>query len=96
MLRGGNDESTMGPDLELTKNNFHNCFTDKNEAMINLLGTQRSFIEKNNFTNCNTGKQLIVFEDLVRAAHFFSNNTINNSGEIVTNKYTVSKNNIIY
>ncbi len=95
MLRTGNDESTMGPLLLFSNNKINNCFTENDEALINIYGTQRSIIEKNLFTKSNTGKTLILFEDAVRALHLFNNNRITGSGKTITNKFVKSNNNII-
>ncbi|MES2881365.1 MAG: polysaccharide lyase 6 family protein [Bacteroidota bacterium] len=90
MLRGGNDESTMGPQLVFSSNKISNCASKKNEPLISLYGTQRSFINGNGFTNSNTGKSLIVFEDVVKAAHFFTKNKLINSGAVEANKFVVA------
>jgi poly(beta-D-mannuronate) lyase len=87
MLRGGNDESTLGPLLDFSNNKLNNCITNNDEALIHLYGTQRSFIEKNSFIKCNTNRDLILFEDAVRADHLFKNNIEKESGKIITNKF---------
>ncbi|TMI61494.1 MAG: DUF4957 domain-containing protein [Bacteroidetes bacterium] len=94
MLRGGNDESTMGPHLIFSNNSVSNSNTKTDLALIHLYGTQYSLLEKNSFSNSNIGKSLIVYEDAVRAAHSIRNNSLTNSGKIVTNKYVKEKNNI--
>ena len=91
MLRGGNDESTMGPDLTFSKNIISNCTTANNGALVHLFGTQLSTIEKNIFTNSNKGKSVIRFEDLVRSVHILGNNQLVESGVIETNKFVVEK-----
>ena len=93
MLRGGNDESTMGPDVLFSKNIMNNCTND--QPLIHLFGTQLSKIEKNIFTNCNPRKTLIEYEDLVRAVHIFSNNKITGSGKVETDKFVLPGVNII-
>ena len=93
MLRGGNDESTMGPNLIFTNNRIDNCTTKNDDALIQLFGTQLSTIENNIFTKSNEGKTLIQFEDLVRAVHVFRNNTITRSGKIKEDKFVETKNN---
>jgi len=95
MLRGGNDESTMGPYFIFTENNVDNYKSTNDEALIHLFGTQRSNIEMNKFTNANTGKALIRYEDLVRAVHLLLNNKMIRSGTIVPNKFVSNKNNVI-
>jgi len=95
MLRGGNDESTMGPYFIFTENNVENYVSTNAEALIHLFGTQRSIIEMNKFTNSNTGKTLIQYEDLVRAIHLFKNNKMIRSGIVTINKFVSSDNNMI-
>jgi poly(beta-D-mannuronate) lyase len=94
MLRGGNDESTMGPNLLFTFNTLTNCNTVNSEAVIYNYGTQVSLFENNQFTNCNSDKTLLQFEDAVRAKHLLSNNVLKRSGKIITNKYVVEGNNV--
>ncbi|MEP7238894.1 MAG: polysaccharide lyase 6 family protein [Ferruginibacter sp.] len=95
ILRGGNDESTMGPYIIFTNNRIENCVTANDDALIHLFGAQRSVIESNNFKNCNTGKPLIEYEDLVRAVHLLRNNSMVKSGSIVSNKFVNNTNNVV-
>jgi len=94
LLRGGNDESTMGPLLSFTNNKITNC-NSKEVPLIKLYGTQQSSITNNTFSNSNDGNVLIKYEDAVRAAHTLNNNSITKSGKIETNKYVTEKDNII-
>lgn len=91
MLRGGNDESTMGPILTFTGNTISNC--NAGEPLIYLYGTQYSTIEKNTFTGSNKNATLIKYEDVVRAMHIFRDNSSINSGDVVDNKYVIDKDN---
>lgn len=91
MIRTGNDESTMGPLLLFSNNKITNCSTEKEEALISLYGTQRSFIEKNSFTKSNEGKILIQYTDKVRAVHILDKNKITGSGKIESNKFVTIK-----
>ncbi len=92
MLRGGNDESTMGPLLLFQHNNITN---NSSEApLIKLNGTQRSFIENNKFSLSNSNKVLLQFEDAVRAVHIYRNNTISGSGQVIIDKFVEENNNI--
>ena len=93
MLRGGNDESTMGPDVLFSNNQISNSTADK--ALINLTGTQKSLLQKNSFTDCNKSTELVRYEDFVRAAHLLQNNSFTRSGTIVQNKFLVMKNNLV-
>jgi poly(beta-D-mannuronate) lyase len=95
MLRGGTDESTMGPYLIFSNNRVENYVSAKANVLIHLFGTQRSMLEKNNFKNCNPLKTLIQYEDLVRAVHLIKNNSISSSGTIISNKFVSSTNNRI-
>ncbi len=90
MLRGGNDESTMGPHLIFRNNNINNFHSKNKEPLIVLHGTQVSFIEGNSFSNSNPGKTLLIFEDVVKAAHFFRNNKMDDAGNVVTNNFVVT------
>ncbi|MBP9103972.1 MAG: polysaccharide lyase 6 family protein [Chitinophagaceae bacterium] len=93
MQRTGNDESTMGPNLTFSNNKLTDCKSD--EPLIHLYGTQVSSIANNSFTNCNAGKTLILFEDIVRAAHSFRTNLITNSGKVVEDPFVVSEGNVV-
>ena len=93
MQRTGNDESTMGPNLNFSNNKLTDCKSD--EPLIHLYGTQVSAIVNNSFTNCNAGKTLILFEDIVRAAHSFRSNSITNSGKVVEDQFVVSGENVV-
>lgn len=95
MLRGGNDESTMGPYLVFTKNTVANYLSADEDALFFLSGTQRSLVEKNNFTNCNKGKILLQYDDRVRAVHILKDNSILGSGIISSNKFVRSVNNVM-
>jgi poly(beta-D-mannuronate) lyase len=95
MLRGGTDESTMGPYLIFSNNRVENYVSANTNVLIHLFGTQRSMLEKNNFKNCNPLKTLIQYDDLVRAVHHIKNNSISSSGTIISNKFVSSTNNTI-
>ena len=74
-------------------NKLTDCKSD--EPLIHLYGTQVSAIMNNSFTNCNGGKTLILFEDIVRAAHSLRSNSIINSGKVVENQFVVSDGNVV-
>ncbi len=93
MLRGGNDESTMGPNLQFSNNKVTNCNTINGDALIYNYGTQVTLIENNQFTNCNPGKSIIAYEDAVLSKHRLKNNVITGSGKVVTNKFVVEDKN---
>lgn len=89
ILRGGNDESTMGPMLVFNKNKFIDCTTDHEAALIHLFGVQYSVIEKNSFLRCNPEKKLIQYEYKVKAVHHFRKNKLAESGRVITNQFVI-------
>ena len=93
MVRGGNDESTMGPLLLFKNNVVDNC--NSSGPLISLYGTQISNIEYNRFMASNATGTLVQYEDAVRAVHAINNNSITRSGTIVTDKFVTNKNNNI-
>jgi len=94
MLRGGNDESTMGPLLSFTNNKIIDC--DSNDKpLIYLYGTQMSDMSVNTFLRCNIKGILVKYEDAVRAAHIFANNKRMTSGTIIPDKFVEQYGNII-
>lgn len=93
IYRGGNDESTLGPNLTLNENKFTACRNDG--ALVKLTGVQRSNISQNYFDNCVPGGKLIEYIDLVRAYHHLESNEIYSSGKIETNNFVISSNNNI-
>jgi poly(beta-D-mannuronate) lyase len=93
LYRGGNDESTLGPDLRFSNNKLAHSNTAGKTPLIRLYGVQQSALQKNNIVDCNKGSVLVQYEDIVRATHLLSNNTIKDSGKIITNKFVVGLNN---
>ncbi|MFT3981355.1 MAG: polysaccharide lyase 6 family protein [Ferruginibacter sp.] len=91
MLRGGNDESTMGPRIWFTGNKLNNCSADG--PLIDYYGSQYTQEDNNSFSNCNPGRILIRYQDVVKADHFFTNNLLSNSGKIEANEFTRQSNN---
>jgi len=88
MYRGGNDESTMGPNLVFSGNKIINCRNDF--ELIRLYGVQESLITDNSFTNSSQLSPVINYEDKVRADHRQKNNTLNSSGPIAENKFVTN------
>ncbi|MBA6315528.1 chondroitinase-B domain-containing protein [Cellulophaga baltica] len=93
LYRGGKDESTFGPFLEVDHNVFNNVgFGKKNKynAAMSLYGVQVNDIQNNNFNNTNGLKMhLVVGEPIVNVV----NNNYYKSGDIeVTGdeKYTIA------
>jgi poly(beta-D-mannuronate) lyase len=95
VYRGGNDESTLGPQLLFANNKVINCVTVNQEPLIHLTGVQVSNIYLNEFTSSNAGKLLIEYKDIVRAKHSFDRNTIRQSGNISKNQLVTEKDNRI-
>ena len=96
MLRGGNDESTMGPYFIFSGNKISKSATTNDEALIHHYGTQRTQTFNNQFKSCNKGKSLFLFEDIVRARHQVSNNVLTQSGKIVEDEFVETTNNSIH
>lgn len=92
LYRGGKDESTFGPFLELDHNVFdHVGFGKKNkyEAAISLYGVQVNDIENNIFNNTKAMEMhLVVGEPIVNILH---NNFYNSDNIIITGdqKYNI-------
>jgi len=82
LYRGGKDESTFGPFLEVDHNVFNNVgFGKKNKykAAMSLYGVQVNDIQNNNFNNTNGLKMhLVVGEPIVNVV----NNNYYKSGKI--------------
>jgi poly(beta-D-mannuronate) lyase len=95
IYRGGNDESTLGPDLLLEENSFENCNTENEAPLLSLTGVQQSTLFFNSFIECNPGKTLILFKDIVRARHLLSRNVVTASGTIRTNQFVTEDKNSI-
>lgn len=87
IYRGGNDESTLGPNLIVENNSIKNYNTTDNQALIQLTGVQRTRIVNNTIANSNTGKTLILYKDTVRAKHYLGKNRVSNSGSIEKNSF---------
>jgi poly(beta-D-mannuronate) lyase len=95
LYRGGNDESTMGPDLLFANNNIEDCNAAGNQPLIYLTGVQKSNIRDNRFVRSNALKPLILYKDTVRASHLLANNLFSESGHIQQDEFVTEKNNQI-
>jgi poly(beta-D-mannuronate) lyase len=93
IYRGGNDESTLGPNLIFT-NNFVQTNAPIDKPAFNLFGVQQSNISNNIITNSNAAGTLIRYKDLVRAQHILQGNIFTTSGKIETNNFVQQKNNL--
>lgn len=93
IYRGGNDESTMGPQLSVTSNRFINC--SGQAAFIQLTGVQKTRFINNLFKDCYVNKPLLVFKDIVRADHLLEKNTFESSGSIQQNDFVKTRENLM-
>ena len=95
VYRGGNDESTLGPDLTFSHNSLNSCSSEDGQPLISLTGVQVTNLFSNSFTNCNNGHILLKYRDTVRAKHLFEKNNLAASGHIEKDQFLTEKNNII-
>lgn len=94
IYRGGNDESTLGPNLSFSNNKISNCSTVDNSALIMLTGVQVSQFVSNVFTNVNSNGTVFQFKDIVRAKHLVEKNVFEKSGSVTANRFVVEKGNV--
>ncbi|HEX7846420.1 MAG TPA: polysaccharide lyase 6 family protein [Chitinophagaceae bacterium] len=90
IYRGGNDESTLGPNLSFSHNKVKDCNSGK-DPLIQLTGVQVTNLFSNNFINSNPGSILINYRDTVRANHSLDKNTLSQSGSIEKNQFVTGK-----
>lgn len=95
IYRGGNDESTLGPELGFSHNRLTNCNTDAASSLITLTGVQVSNIFSNTFLACNSSGALITYKDIVRARHNLEKNSFTGSGSVVKNQFVTERGNVI-
>ena len=95
IYRGGNDESTLGPDLTFSHNRLSNCVSSGTNPLLSLTGIQVTNIFSNNFSASNPASTLILYKDTVRARHSFEKNILSNSGSLEKDQYVTEKNNTI-
>lgn len=91
IYRGGNDESTLGPQLLFTGNTLTNCSAGNGNALIRLTGVQYSNLFKNRFSRCASDGILIAYKDIVRADHRLNGNEFQDSGTIQKNKFVTGQ-----
>ncbi len=96
LLRGGTDESTMGPQLVFSHNVLANCGGPGADTLIRLTGVQQSIISSNKFSGSAVQGVLLAYHDLVRAHHLFANNEIHQSGEVKKNIFVTDQSNSIH
>ena len=87
IYRGGSDESTLGPYLNFSHNKIKNCHSSENGPLISLTGVQVSKMFSNYFAACNPTTTLILYKDIVRAAHNLEKNNFENSGRLEKNVF---------
>lgn len=95
VYRGGNDESTMGPQLFFSHNKLTDCNTPDASPLISLTGVQVTNIFSNQFTGSNPAKTLVLYKDTVRARHSFEKNILTQSGSIEKNKFVIANQNAV-
>jgi poly(beta-D-mannuronate) lyase len=91
VYRGGNDESTLGPDLHFKNNKITDYNTPDGQALLQLTGVQKTSLTNNVFTRCNPSKPLVSYKDIVRARHFFKYNTLVESGQLQKNQFVTEE-----
>lgn len=94
IYRGGNDESTLGPNLSFSHNKISNCLTADQSPLISLTGVQVSQFVSNIFTSSNSNGTLFQFKDIVRAKHLVERNVFDQSGSLTKNQFVVEKENV--
>lgn len=95
IYRGGNDESTMGPQLSFSHNRITGCSAADNSSLIQLTGVQQTTVFSNIFSQSNPKAALITYRDTVRARHLLEKNTLTASGNIQGNGFVVKKENTV-
>ena len=95
IYRGGNDESTLGPDLTFSHNSLNSCSSENGQPLISFTGVQVTNFFSNSFVNCNNGNILIKYADRVRAKHLFEKNNLVSSGQLEKDQFLTEKNNTI-
>jgi poly(beta-D-mannuronate) lyase len=95
IYRGGNDESTMGPQLSVTGNRFLKCSINGDAPFIQLTGVQKTRFINNTFKDCYANGTLFVYKDTVRADHLLEKNIIESSGAIQSNGFVKTRDNLI-
>ncbi len=95
IYRGGNDESTLGPNLGFSHNKIINCHTTDNGPLLMLTGVQVTNIFSNTFTHSNSNYTLVKYKDVVRARHSFERNSLQGSGILEKDAFVTEKGNTI-
>ncbi len=93
IYRGGNDESTLGPQLYFSHNRVSDCQSIDTIPLIRFTGVQVTAVFSNHFTNCNTSGTLIGYKDTVRARHLLEKNKFVSSGQLSPDKFVVERDN---
>ncbi len=91
IYRGGNDESTLGPQLLFSHNKITSCSTIDNSPLIQFTGVQLTNVFSNQFTDCNAANILVSYKDIVRAKHIFEKNVLATSGTLTKNNFVTEK-----
>jgi poly(beta-D-mannuronate) lyase len=85
LYRGGNDESTMGPQLLFSHNEAR--FLQHAAPLVYLYGVQASLLEKNTWLEANPNGVVVYYEDKVNAVHRYKNNLSKNAGVVQANQF---------
>jgi len=91
IYRGGNDESTLGPQLVFSHNRVSSCQSDTLLPLIRFTGVQVTSVFSNTFNDCNPTGILISYKDAVRARHLLEKNVLQGSGRIEKNNFVTEK-----
>lgn len=95
IYRGGNDESTLGPQLVFSRNIIRDSRAPDNMPLFAFTGVQITDIFANQFVNANPAATLISYHDIVRARHRFSQNSVEASGQLLKNGFVTDTDNTI-
>ena len=90
IYRGGNDESTLGPNLVFANNQIKGCNTEKGNPLISFTGVQVTNLKGNQFIESNATGVIIAYKDIVRARHWLEKNTITGSGRIEKDQFVIA------
>jgi poly(beta-D-mannuronate) lyase len=89
VYRGGNDESTMGPQLMFAGNRITNCSAPA--PLLQLHGVQRSELRGNTFLNANPGAAVLSYTDITKAYHLHGGNSFGGCGRVEENRWVVER-----
>ena len=94
LYRGGNDESTSGPSLNVENSVFNNVDNKEQGSVLRLIGVQKAQINKCTFINSGQGGAIIRFNEMRWDKLSLSNIDVSNSGRISSFWDNIEKRNI--